>query len=158
MKARIALALLIVAPLLMAQFGGTPRAKASARPSWDPETAMFVRKGCVGCHKFTGVREAAGIQGPDLTKVKTRLTRVQIRDVLRDPHQTFPDSPMPELDLSNRELDLLVRFLTRQKPTPGPSVRPQAKPTVLVFKGYRNVTSGRKTGKRKKGRSWKQRR
>lgn len=154
MKARTALALLVVAPLLLAQFGGSPRPRASARPSWDPETAMFVRKGCIGCHKFTGVREAVGVMGPDLTKVKVRLTKGQIREVLHDPHRTFPDSPMPALDLSNRELDLLVRFLTREKPTPGPSMRPYAKPSVYVFKGYKAVTGKRKTGRRKKGRAW----
>lgn len=158
MKARFALALLIAAPLLMAQFGGTPSARPTARPSWDPETAMFVRKGCVSCHKFTGLREAAGVIGPDLTKVKTRLSRPQIREVLRDPHREFPDNPMPALDLSNHELDLLVRFLTREKPTPAPGMRPDAKPTVLVFKGYKTVGSKRKTGKRKKGRSWEERR
>lgn len=152
MKARTALALLITAPLLAAQFGGIPSARPTARPSWDPETAAFVRKGCVGCHKFSGLREAVGLMGPDLTKVKTRLSKAQIRAILQDPHRNFPDNPMPALDLSNHELDLLVRFLTREKPTPAPSLRPEARPTVLVFKGYRTVHSRRKTGARKKGR------
>ncbi|MBM3269901.1 MAG: c-type cytochrome [Candidatus Sericytochromatia bacterium] len=144
MRLRAAFALLIAAPLLVAQFGN-PAATPKPRPTWDPETNAFIRKGCVACHKFTGTREAVGITGPDLTKVKTRLSKAQVRELLDDPGKFHPGTMMPALDLSRREKELIVRFLWGEnrvaagKPTP--------RPTVMVFKAYQDVKSN--AGKRR---------
>jgi mono/diheme cytochrome c family protein len=152
MRHRTLIALLVVAPILTAQFStGAPGRNASGKPTWDPETAAFIRKGCVGCHKFTGTREAVGTQASDLTKVKTKLTKDQIRAVIYDPHALHPGANMPQLDMSTRDRELIVRFLTRT-PTPRPTARPQASPTVMVFTGYRATPSRTRKKKRKRPR------
>jgi cytochrome c2 len=150
MRFRAALALLVAAPLLLAQLSGTG-GKPRARPTWDPETNAYVRKGCVGCHKFTGTREAVGVLGPDLTKVKTRLTKDQVREILDDPSRFHPGTSMPALDLSRRDKELIVRFLWGENKIVAKK-KPQAKPTVLVFHGYRNTPSnyGKKRKKRRR--------
>lgn len=76
---------------------------------------MYVRKGCGACHAFTGVRDATGRLGPDLTKVSSRLRPDEIRTILDDPERFRPGTTMPDLDLAPREVDLLIRFLTRPR-------------------------------------------
>ncbi len=153
MRLRAAYLLLVAAPLLLAQFSTGAATKPKARPTWDPETAMYVRKGCVGCHKFTGTREAVGVIGTDLTKVKVRMTKDQVRAVLDDPHRFHPGTSMPALDLARKEKELIIRFLwgenkldeaKKRKPTP--------KSTLMIFRSYQNTPSNYGKRKRKRNR------
>lgn len=71
--------------------------------------ALFQAKGCVACHRHDGVPGAAGGVGPDLTRY--RPNPAFVRDWLRDPSAIRPDTPMPNLALSDDEIEALIAFL-----------------------------------------------
>jgi cbb3-type cytochrome c oxidase subunit III len=84
--------------------------------------ALFHSLGCRGCHRVGGV---GGDDGPDLTLVgerdpgRTDFTRVRGERTLanwfaehfRSPSTVVPGSRMPELGLSEREIDLLTHYM-----------------------------------------------
>lgn len=76
--------------------------------------ALFLAKGCVMCHahaEFTEVRKAFGdfIIGPDLSTVPN--TAEYLHTWLKDPQAIKPTTEMPNLNLSEAEIDALVAFL-----------------------------------------------
>jgi hypothetical protein len=113
---------------------GSPMASFSSLPErdrWDlaffvaslfeetPEgERVFLRAGCRGCHTIGKGR----LIGPDLAGVARRRTSEWLRSWLEDPPRMlsneavkleFKDypTPMPKLNLSTEEIDLLIRFL-----------------------------------------------
>ncbi len=73
---------------------------------------LFIAKGCVRCHQndrldYRG--RPAGIDGPDLTRY--RADRDFISRWLKDPAATRNNALMPDLDLSEQEIDALVAYL-----------------------------------------------
>lgn len=91
-------------------------------PEDDPEAAAgaaaFRAKGCASCHTVKGY--AAGQLGPDLTHFAQRDTFAgamfdnderNLRAWLRDPPAEKPGSLMPDLDLTEEEIDGLIAYL-----------------------------------------------
>jgi cytochrome c oxidase subunit 2 len=90
---------------------------------------LFIAKGCNGCHAIGGVKEAAGIQGPDLTHLKSRgrfagyifeNTAENLRKWVADPPGMKPMAPernlgMPDLNLTDQEVDDVVAYLEMLK-------------------------------------------
>jgi cytochrome c oxidase subunit 2 len=83
---------------------------------------LFMTKGCAGCHTVTGI--SAGTVGPNLTHLQTRtvfaggifeLNNANLRKWLRDPPAEKPDSVMPNLKLSEAEIDQLIAYLDTLK-------------------------------------------
>jgi len=72
--------------------------------------------GCLTCHTVDGL----GIDfGPALDRVGTKVTPNYLRQWISDPKAYDPDTSMPSLRLSNRELDNVVAYLmSLQKTTP----------------------------------------
>jgi mono/diheme cytochrome c family protein len=64
---------------------------------------------CYGCHTL-------GVAGtpiaPDLSRVGARLGRDEIERRLRDPRTHQPTARMPQIDLSEAEVQALVRYLS----------------------------------------------
>ena len=83
---------------------------------------LFQAKGCSGCHSIAGVAESASI-GPNLTRLASvageRVSGLSAEEYvmqsIRDPQAfTVPDfgpDTMPTLQVSDREVEVLVEFL-----------------------------------------------
>ena len=101
----------------------------------DPEldqangAALFVAKGCAGCHTIRGLEGANGRIGPNLTHLHSRsrfagavfeLNDRNLRRWLRDPPRMKPMNPengqgMPNLGLSEDEISQLIAYLETLK-------------------------------------------
>ncbi|MEX2373489.1 MAG: cytochrome c oxidase subunit II [Dehalococcoidia bacterium] len=75
---------------------------------------------CVGCHTARGVPGAVGVIGPDLTHLASRNTIASgtlpntpeaLADWLRDPPAIKPGSLMPDLNLSEEQIEQVVAYL-----------------------------------------------
>jgi cytochrome c551/c552 len=77
--------------------------------------ALFVAKGCIGCHQHSGVGVAYTSTniGPDLSRCKCSPDYLQ--SWLRDPASLKPATMMPNLHLSDAEIEALIQFLTPLK-------------------------------------------
>jgi cytochrome c oxidase subunit 2 len=91
--------------------------------------ALFVAKGCSGCHTISGLPGAAGKVGPNLTHLQARtrfagavfeLNDRNLRRWLRNPPAMKPMNPdnnqgMPNLGLSEDEITQLIAYLETLK-------------------------------------------
>ena len=72
--------------------------------------------GCLTCHK---VGELGSDFAPALDSVGSKVTPTYLRQWIENPRAYDPDTAMPSLRLSNRELDNVVAYLMNlQEPTP----------------------------------------
>ncbi len=73
--------------------------------------ALFLAKGCATCHRHDGAGEHTGAvaMGPDLTHYQPDAAFV--RRWLRDPQSVRPRTMMPNLELSEDEIEALLAFL-----------------------------------------------
>jgi cytochrome c oxidase subunit 2 len=95
-----------------------------ARPSRPAAgTSLFVASGCGGCHRIAGTRAEARY-GPDLTHFAARRTigagtlpntRDDLAAWLRDPQAVKPGNKMPDLALSDADIEKLVAYLESLK-------------------------------------------
>ena len=130
-------AALLVVPLLLlalsfvarrptgAAVATLPAATAAPTPALAPAElgrALFQAKGCTSCHQHAGLaisrvetRAAADLDlgeavgAPDLTHY--RPDPAFVRQWLRDPAAVRPDTQMPNLRLSDEEIEALLAFL-----------------------------------------------
>lgn len=75
--------------------------------------ALFVAKGCTVCHRHEAIERTGGFYsniGPNLTNMS--LTPVYLQLWLKDPPAVKPNTKMPNLDLSDTEIEALISFLT----------------------------------------------
>lgn len=90
--------------------------RETAVPAIAPEQmgeALFVAKGCVTCHRHDGITimESVAQIGPDLTHYQGNPDF--LRQWLSDPKAIRPETFMPNLDLSDAEIETLAAFLSR---------------------------------------------
>jgi cytochrome c2 len=87
----------------------------------DPMQIMRAR-GCVACHIIPGIPEAMSTLGPSLKGLSQRKrivagtltnTEVNLRKWLANPKRVKPDTMMPNLGLSQEEVDVLVEYFGR---------------------------------------------
>lgn len=73
--------------------------------------ALFIAKGCTGCHQHNGVGLAytSTNLGPNLTHYEGSPDYLQ--SWLRDPSNLKPETMMPNLHLSDAEIEALIQFL-----------------------------------------------
>jgi cytochrome c oxidase subunit 2 len=97
-----------------------------AKPARAPVTvreregrALFMSRGCGGCHQLRG-SQAEGTIGPDLTHLATRSTLAaltipntpeQLAAWIRNPQAIKPGNHMPDLGLSAGEAEKIAAFL-----------------------------------------------
>jgi cytochrome c oxidase subunit 2 len=81
---------------------------------------QFQQSGCVGCHVVNGVSELPGTIGPNLTHVGSRSTIASgtlpnttedLATWLRNPPEVKPGSLMPNLSLSDEQIQRLTVYL-----------------------------------------------
>lgn len=85
----------------------------TSKVSIEQGQVLFVAKGCVTCHHHEAVNEVSnyiGI-GPDLTHHP--LDQGFLRQWLHDPKQIRPETLMPNLELTDGEIDALIAFLSQ---------------------------------------------
>lgn len=74
---------------------------------------LFVSKGCITCHSNTKVSNSFGYvkvdAGPDLTKFSASPEALRLR--LKDPASVKSDTQMPNLNLSEAEIEALIAFI-----------------------------------------------
>jgi cytochrome c oxidase subunit 2 len=94
-------------------------AQAATAPAAQQGQQAFMSDACASCHTIRGT-PAKGDVGPDLTHVGSRSTLAaltipnnpaQLKRWLRDPSQVKPGSLMPDLGLSQRDIDSLTSYL-----------------------------------------------
>ncbi len=95
--------------------GSAPPA-VSAVVTEDPAAygrALFQAKGCVGCHQHREVNPGSGVSvGPDLSS--RSLEPDFLRSWLKDPAAVRPGTQMPNLHLSDQEIEALIAFLVSE--------------------------------------------
>ncbi len=93
--------------------GSTPPPAVAAAATYDPAAygrALFQAKGCVGCHTHSAVNPGSGIAvGPELSS--RPLDPDFLRSWLKDPAAVRPGTQMPNLRLSDEEIEALIAFL-----------------------------------------------
>ena len=81
---------------------------------------LFIAKGCTGCHIVDGIPEAIGDTGPSLNGFASRqmmadetmeISRENLAAWLTDPPAHKSDTLMPNLGLTEDEIDLLIDWL-----------------------------------------------
>ncbi len=74
--------------------------------------ALFIAKGCIGCHQHSGVGLAYTSTniGPNLSCYEGSPDYLQ--SWLRDPASLKPETMMPNLHLNDAEIEALIQFLT----------------------------------------------
>lgn len=74
--------------------------------------ALFVAKGCILCHQNHNVTMAANLRtvGPDLTNYEANAPFLRLW--LADPPALKPQTFMPNLELSESEIETLITFLS----------------------------------------------
>lgn len=74
---------------------------------------LFVTKGCTGCHRHAAINASGGFAmdgPPDLSHYEPDPPFV--RAWLRDPQAIRRGTPMPNLNLSDAEIEALIAFLS----------------------------------------------
>lgn len=77
--------------------------------------SLFVAKGCIVCHSNDRVTtdESNRLLFPDIPNLTTvKLDRAYLRRWLHDPSAVRPTTEMPNLNLSDEEIEALAIFLT----------------------------------------------
>ena len=87
-------------PLIIKKAGVAPVALSGSR--------MVNQYGCQGCHKIGG---KGGAIAPDLQGVFERRDEGWIRTQIQHPRQHNPQTVMPNLGLSNAEVDAILEAL-----------------------------------------------
>ena len=74
--------------------------------------ALFLAKGCATCHRHADVGPQAALieVGPTLTHYEP--DKAFVRRWLRDPQAVRPTTFMPNLELSDDEIEALIAFLS----------------------------------------------
>lgn len=107
----------------VAQSGGS---NASVSGDANNGKQLFASKGCIACHVAPGVPGASGTIGPNLTGIGDVSKRPQlggsipntpenIRRWIKDPAGVKPGTMMPNLNLSDKEVDDLAALLATLK-------------------------------------------
>ncbi|MEB3298289.1 MAG: c-type cytochrome [Candidatus Sericytochromatia bacterium] len=100
-----------------------------------PAHDLFVRKGCAHCHQLKGIKEAKGKLGPDLGKLVASRSVGELTGFLAHPDMAGRGNHLPSLDLTPRQVALLVELIRNppRKPRPTPSPRPTPRPSPSGF-------------------------
>ena len=106
-----------------AQWVAAEQAPAVSDPALSSQRAVFESLSCVNCHAVKGTA-SVGTFGPDLTHLMSRATlasgmipntKEKLRDWIKDPQSIKPGCLMPDMQLSDAQLDAVVAYLTSLK-------------------------------------------
>ncbi len=119
-------AIVIATSLQATSFSGASPTQTQTASSTDSDElvaqgrALFVAKGCLVCHRYDEMAATRREMGdfdfddvPNLSHLK--IDAAYLKRWLHDPRAIKPATTMPNLNLSESELDALVAFLTASK-------------------------------------------
>ena len=95
-------------------------AQQKLRAANSAQAEIFLSLSCINCHTVSGTA-AAGKFGPDLTHLMSRKTLASgaipndpehLRKWIKDPQEIKPGNMMPDMQLSEKELDQVVAYLS----------------------------------------------
>lgn len=101
----------------------TPAAQQAAGADAAAAHALFKAKACIGCHVAPGIPEAVGTTGPNLGGIASRpqisaglpLNADNLKKWLKDPPAVKPGTLMPNLGLSDADIETLVAWILTLK-------------------------------------------
>ncbi|MBI3803268.1 MAG: cytochrome c [Nitrospirae bacterium] len=67
---------------------------------------------CKGCHTING---AGGVRGPNLSNVGGRMDEPTLRAFIKDPQAVRPGARMPQISLTDKQLDAAAAYLAGLK-------------------------------------------
>jgi cytochrome c2 len=74
--------------------------------------ALFSAKGCISCHRHGAIAGSGAFAGSDVPDLSTyRWNDDYLRAWLKDPSAIRPNTPMPNLELKQDEIEALIAFL-----------------------------------------------
>ena len=71
-----------------------PQRWLDAAPVYEKGKDLFIEKGCHGCHAIKGYEGLARV-GPELTRIKSKVTGEWLVDWIENPKSFYPDTRMP---------------------------------------------------------------
>lgn len=105
-------------PEVEAQSPSSPEVEGKAAPVSQVELGeqLFVAKGCIACHSNSKVANSYGYMttdaGPNLTKFSASPEALRLR--LKNPASVNSATQMPNLNLSEAEIEALIAFINSQ--------------------------------------------
>lgn len=95
------------------------RAEAITGGHADRGRAVFIAKGCGGCHTVRGVPQATGLVGPPLDGIAERAviagllenTPANLMRWISAPQSVVPGNAMPDLPMTEQDVQDLAAFL-----------------------------------------------
>lgn len=103
------------APVVVASPPPAPPAPAAGHDLLSEGRALFLAKGCVTCHVHADAPSqgfASTSIGPNLTNYAAPADASFLRQWLADPGSLRPATQMPDLDLSEAEIESLIAFVS----------------------------------------------
>ncbi len=110
-------ALLIISLVPWPSAAVAPATPAAAQPASasdvDYGRALFAAKGCTGCHRHDEVRGSGQFGGTDIPDLTDYAGDPDfLRVWLENPKSVRPNTFMPDLGLSQSEIEALIAFLS----------------------------------------------
>lgn len=90
-------------------FGVAAQERATTQEQAERGRRLFVDQGCHGCHTIKALGTPIG---PDLSHVGARYSRPYLKRWLRDPEAQRPSAHMPQLELTEPQIEALAAFLS----------------------------------------------
>ena len=121
--ARMLLRVVVESPEDFAQWMAAQQQPAAVDPAVQAGRDLFMKTSCVNCHRIAGTL-AVGVFGPDLTRLMTRETiaagaarntTADLRAWVRDPQTLKPGCLMPNMQLTDPQVDQIVSYLQTLK-------------------------------------------
>jgi cbb3-type cytochrome oxidase cytochrome c subunit len=98
-----------VIALSVIAFGVAAQERAATQAQAERGRRLFVDQGCHGCHTIKALGTPIG---PDLSHVGARYSESYLKRWLRDPQAQRPSAHMPQLELTEPQLEALAAFLS----------------------------------------------
>jgi len=89
--------------------GSKPRPGARGDVRYDSADLIY-GVGCIVCHS---IGRTGGQVGPALTNIGRKLSSDDLKRLLRNPEELLPDGKMPQLYLTEQEIDGLAGYLSK---------------------------------------------
>jgi mono/diheme cytochrome c family protein len=119
------------AATLLSLAGAVALAAAPARAGDAAKGGVIAKRWCASCHVVAKEQTSANADAPSFFDVaRRRADKSQIANFLMDPHP-----PMPNMQLSRKEIDDITSYIRSLDPRPHPDNEPEGKDSELPKKG-----------------------
>lgn len=85
----------------------------NVNPTAEVGAALVQKHDCQNCHRING---SGALVGPDLDVILSQKSTTEVEQWLRNPRAMNPNTPMPNLHLSDTEIAALLAYLSTLTP------------------------------------------